>query len=603
MDGVEGTSGGVMGSLLGCRTASGHERESGIRAPRRGSARLVRESPVSGAVANGRQRTPNLYTCPPMPLVHVAEVLRRYVGADGAIPVEGATVRAALDSLFAAYPALRERTLGPDGALWSYLLVFRNDVELPREGLLDTPLAAGDVVEIVGAAEGGGGDGCCDGDGVPAPGGADARDVRMRGFTRRTSVARALEIALDGAAPVGAESVPVQAAAGRVLAEDVVSSVDVPAFRRSAMDGYAVRAEDTFGATQWDPVALTLVGESMPGSGMGASGPLFATMPGRGTAVRIMTGAPVPDGADAVVPAESAAESAVEKDGRVLVDQPVTPGKNVGRVGEDVARGDLLLRAGRVLRPQDVGLLASVGVGAPRVVTRSRVAVLVTGNELLAPGETPRGTSIVDSNTPMLSALVALDGGEVVRAFRLTDDAAAIRTAIEWCAAHADVLIAAGGTSVGREDFLPVLVREMGELPVHGVAMRPSSPTGIGRIGKLRVFLLPGNPVSCLAAYDVFAGPVVRALAGLPTAMPYECRRMRVAAPISSQVGRTDYCRVVVTPRGVEPLAIAGASILSSTTRADGFVLVPENSEGYAEGAEADVFLYDAPGHRTGMAP
>lgn len=529
-----------------------------------------------------------------MPLVHVAEVLRRYVGTDGAIPVEGGTVRAALDSLFAAYPALRERTLTPDGALWSYLLVFRNDIELPRETLLDTPLAAGDVVEIVGAAEGGSGDSCCDGAGVPAPGGADDRDVRMRGFVRRTSVARALEIALDGAVPIRSEAVHVLAAAGRVLAADVASSVDVPAFRRSAMDGYAVCAEDTFGATQWDPVALRLGGESMPGSGAGAS----ATKAGRGVAVRIMTGAPVPDGADAVVPAESA----VEREGRVLVDAPSTPGKNVGRVGEDVARGDLLLRAGRVLRPQDVGLLASVGIGSPQVFARPRVAILVTGNELLAPGETPRGASIVDSNTPMLAALVARDGGEVVRAFRLTDDAAAIRAAIEWCAAHADVLVAAGGTSVGREDFLPVLVREMGDLPVHGVAMRPSSPTGLGRIGALRVFLLPGNPVSCLAAYDVFAGPVVRSLGGLPAAMPYECRRMRVAAPIASQVGRTDYCRVVATPHGVLPLAIAGASVLSSATRADGFVLVLEASEGFAEGAEADVFLYDAPGHHRGTA-
>lgn len=534
-----------------------------------------------------------------MPIVHVAEVLRRYVGADGAIPVEGGTVRAALESLFATHPALRERTLGPDGALWSYLLVFRNDVELPRDGLLDVPLAAGDVLEIVGAAEGGGGDGCCDGDGVPAPGGTDDRDVRMRGFVRRTSVARALEMALDGAVPARSEAVHVLAAAGRVLAADVVSSVDVPAFRRSAMDGYAVRAEDTFGATQWDPVALDVAGESMPGNGAGAPGPLSATPAGRGVAVRIMTGAPVPDGADAVVPAESG----VEKDGRVLIDAPVTPGKNVGRIGEDVARGDLLLRAGRQLRPQDAGLLASVGVGSPSVVARPRVALLVTGNELLAPGERPRGASIVDSNTPMLAALVGRDGGDVVRAFRLTDDAAAIRAAIEWCAAHADVLVAAGGTSVGREDFLPVLVREMGDLPVHGVAMRPSSPTGLGRIGALRVFLLPGNPVSCLAAYDVFAGTVVRALAGLPTAMPYECRRMCVAAPISSQVGRTDYCRVVVTPRGVVPLAIAGASVLSSTTRADGFVLVAENSEGFAEGAKADVFLYDGPGHRQAEAP
>jgi molybdopterin molybdotransferase len=278
---------------------------------------------------------------------------------------------------------------------------------------------------------------------------------------------------------------------------------------------------------------------------------------------------------------------------RVLAEGSVTPGKNVGRRGEDVRAGATLLRAGRRLRAQDVGLLASVGRPDAAVVAAPRVRILVTGNELLAPGERPEDGRIADSNTPMLRALVRRDGGDVASALRLADDAAAIRAALGE--PGFDLLVAAGGTSVGREDHLPVLVRELGRLDVHGVAMRPSSPTGIGTIGATRVLLLPGNPVSCLAAYDFFAGPAIRRLAGLPDAWPYPVRRTRLAAPLSSQVGRVDYCRVTLDARGATPLAVAGASVLSSTTRADGFVVVPAGSEGFPEGAEVDVLLYDLP--------
>jgi molybdopterin molybdotransferase len=412
-------------------------------------------------------------------------------------------------------------------------------------------------------------------------------DVRMRGFRERVSVERALAVALEGLAPRGAETLPLDAAAGRVLAQDVASAVDVPGFDRSAMDGWAVRAEDTFGASSYDPLPLALVGESMPGH------PWTGTL-GPREAVRIMTGAPVPAGADAVVPAELGRDDGV----RVLVDTPVTPAKNVGRRGEDVRRGDVLLRAGRRLRPQDLGLLASTGHGTATVYAAPRVRILATGNELLAPGETPRGSHIVDSNTPMLQALVACDGGVVERTLRLRDDEDAIRATLSE--SGFEVLVATGGTSVGREDYLPKLVAETGSVDVHGVAMRPSSPTGIGRVGAARVFLLPGNPVSCLAAYDFFAGPAIRRLAGLPAASPYRTVRARMAKPLASQIGRTDYCRVVLTPRGVEPLAVAGASVLSSTTRADGFVVVPAGSEGFPEGAEVEVSLYD-PWPREGL--
>jgi molybdopterin molybdotransferase len=377
-------------------------------------------------------------------------------------------------------------------------------------------------------------------------------DVRMRGFERRTSFDDALRVALSDLSSLGAERVPLDRAAGRVLAATVTSDVAVPPFARAAMDGYAVRGADTFGASPYAPIRLALVGESMPGAG--APPPVAALQ-----AVRIMTGAPLPDGADAVLPAEQAKEDA----GGVLAEGDVTPGKNVGPPGEDVERGMEILTAGRRLRPQDLGLLASVGYGAVEVVRRPRVRVVVAGNELLAPGERPRGSRIVDSNTPMLRALVERDGGEIESALRLRDDERAIRDAV--AAPGADVILTAGGTSVGREDHVPQVVRALGTLQVHGVAMRPSSPTGIGRVGPAKVFLLPGNPVSCLAAYDLLVSPVLRRLSGA-TPCAYRAVEMRLRRRLVSQIGRTDYVRVSVADGEVEPLAVSGASVLSSTT-------------------------------------
>lgn len=498
----------------------------------------------------------------------IPEVLRRYSGGQAQVALDGATVGGVLDALFARFPELRVRTLDPRGRLWPYLLLFRDGRELPRATLLDEPVTGGCVLELIGAAEGG-----C--------GGIDPRlDVRMRGFRERTSVDEALRIALAGAAPLPAEDVAVTRCAGRVLADAVTSEVDVPPFRRAAMDGYAVRAEDTFGATDYDPVRLALVGESMPGTGFGGE------VPPR-SACRIMTGAPVPAGADAVVRAEAAREDG----GDVLALEAVPPGKNVGRVGEDVARGRRLFDPGRVLRPQDAGVLASIGHGTVAVVRRPRVRIVLTGNELLPPGERPDGARIVDSNSVMLAALVARDGGEALDPLRLPDDRDALRAVL--AESGADVVLVAGGSSVGREDYAPMLVRELGELPVHGIAVRPASPTGVGRIGDARVFLLPGNPVSCLSAYDLFAGPVIRVLAGRCAAWPHRTVRLPAARPVVSEIGRTDYARVRIVDGRVEPLAVSGASVLTSTTRADGFVLVASGSEGFAEGDEVEVFLYD----------
>jgi molybdopterin molybdotransferase len=406
------------------------------------------------------------------------------------------------------------------------------------------------------------------------------RDVRMRGFAERADVEEVERFLRERVSALGSEAVPLLDCAGRVLAEDVRAEVDVPGFDRSAMDGYAVRGEDTFGASAYDPVALRVLGQTLPGSPF--SGRVEA-----GTAVRVMTGAPVPDGADAVV----MAEVTEEREGRVEISEPVTPRRNVGVAGEDIRAGEIVLRAGRRLRAQDAGLLASIGVAAPRCVRRPRVRMVVTGDELLPAGRRPEGVRIVDSNSVVLRALVDRDGGQLLPFEILRDDPEAIRAAL--AAEDADVVLVSGGSSVGSEDHAPRLVDELGSLDFHGVSMRPSSPSGVGRIEARLVFLLPGNPVSCLCAYEFFAGPSIRALGGRTRAWPHRRVRLPLARKIASAVGRTDYVRVAIEDGRVIPLATSGASILSSTVRASGCVIVPRELEGMPEAAEVEVRLYD----------
>ena len=321
-----------------------------------------------------------------------------------------------------------------------------------------------------------------------------AHDVRMQGFARRHTVRAALELLDALLRPLEAEAVPVMAAARRVLASPITSRVDVPGFDRATMDGYAVMADSTEGATPYNRVPLTVLGDAMPGSPFG----------GRcapGMAVRIMTGAPIPAGCDAVLPAEWVEMEA--EPARVLAVGTVSPGKNVGRRGEDVASGTEVLPRGRILRPQDLGVMSSIGMGTVEVVRKPRVRLAITGNELLPTGSAPRDFRIADANGPMLAALVERDGGVVDLPGLIPDEPSAILDALR---ASADVVIVSGGSSVGIEDHAPMLLAEHGTLSVHGVAMRPSSPSGFGTLGTRLVFLLPGNPVSALCAYDFFAG-------------------------------------------------------------------------------------------------
>jgi len=408
-----------------------------------------------------------------------------------------------------------------------------------------------------------------------------AGDVRMRGFANRVLVEDAIAWIDEYSQPGPAETVAIDESHGRVLAADVLAEIDVPEFDRAAMDGYALRGAETNGASDYNPVTFRVVGESLPGRAF--SGTITP-----GSAVRIMTGAPLPAMADAVLPVEYARQSV---DG-VEVTTTVAQLKHVGRRGEDVARGAKLLSRGRRLRPQDVGLAASVGLHQVSVRSRPRVRILTTGNEVVEPGGPKGEYEIFDANSTMLLGLVLRDGAELESKVHVLDDRDAIRRAM--LAPGADVILVSGGSSVGAEDHAPSIVAVDGELAIHGIAMRPSSPAGMGSFNSSLVFLLPGNPVSCLCAYDFFAGRAIRRLGGRSVEFPYATQTAKLARKLVSSVGRVDYCRVCVRGGRVEPLAISGASILSSTSRADGFVIVPAELEGYAPESEVTVYRYES---------
>lgn len=409
-------------------------------------------------------------------------------------------------------------------------------------------------------------------------------DVRMKGFASRSTVeatvawidsslANANAVGTDRTEPCGLFELT-----GRILAKDIVSTINVPGFTRSMMDGFALRADETYGATAYNSLAFQVIGTSFPGR------PFEGTVRS-GTAVRIMTGAPMPDGADAVLPVEFTEWT----ENTLTAMAEVSVGKNVGAIGEDVADGSVLLKAGRVLRPQDAGVLSSIGCSSIPVVRRPVVRILITGNELLPAGTVPSGFQIADANGPMLRALVERDGGCQVLPQFVKDDRSSLRAAM---LEPAEVVLVSGGSSVGQEDHAPEILKELGTLAIHGIAMRPSSPAGMGQIGSTFVFLLPGNPVSCLCAYDFFAGRAIRGLGGRSLDWPYAKKDVVLTRKLVSTVGRVDYARVKISGTEAEPLAISGASVLSSTTQADGFIIIPADSEGLPPHSRVTAYLY-----------
>jgi molybdopterin molybdotransferase len=418
-------------------------------------------------------------------------------------------------------------------------------------------------------------------------------EVRGTGFQERCSVAEALRVLLPLARPSKEETL-VRDALGRVLSEEVVAERDLPPFHRAAMDGYALKGEETFGASQTNPLFFRVVGE-MP------MGRVRSVTVGEFEAVKVTTGSPLPEGADAVMMIEYTREEG----GAIEVCKAIPPGTNVSRRGEDVRKGERVLEKGHLLRPQDLGVLSALGREEVAVFRRPRVAILSTGDELREAGDPLEPGEIYDCNGPMLASLVEKHGGVPVRMGIFRDEYAEIEEAVRDALA-CDVVITSGATSVGERDWLPRIAEELGEVLVHGVAMRPGEPTGFARVGERVIFLLPGYPVAAHIAFEVFCRPFLQRLQGMEPWDPSPVAEARLERKVASQLGRRDFLRVRLMGEGdqriARPIRTSGSGILSSLVRADGLVVIPENTEGLEEGARVQVRLFTLPAPPRGVS-
>ena len=389
--------------------------------------------------------------------------------------------------------------------------------------------------------------------------------------------------------PRGTERVPLAEAYRRILARDVVAPEDLPEFDRSTVDGYAVRAAETRGASTGSATRLTLVGEVQ----MGATPPC-AVQPGE--AVRIPTGGMLPEGADAVVMLEHV--DAVD-DRTIAVQRPADAGDNVIRRAEDVKAGDVIIRQGLRLRPQDMGLLAAIGVADVEVFLQPRVSVLATGDEVVPPDRRPALGQVRDVNTYALSALVRQEGG-VPRSYGIIkDDYDVLLHTLGEARAASDLVLVSGGSSVGTKDAVARAIGALGEpgVIVHGVSIKPGKPTILAVVSGTPIIGLPGHPVSGMVIFDVFVRDVLRGLAGrTPPRRLGQVVRARMGRRIASAGAREEHIRVFLEQRDgivwATPL-LGKSGVITTMTRADGVVVVPQGQESVEKGTEVEVRLFD----------
>ncbi len=393
-------------------------------------------------------------------------------------------------------------------------------------------------------------------------------------------VDEALALILGAASPVGPEDVPLSEAGGRVLAGPVEAMRDQPPFDASAMDGYAVRAADVAGV----PARLRVVGES-------AAGRRFAGRLEPGEAVRIFTGAPLPDGADTILIQEN-----TRREGDAVVAlEPVEPNRHIRRAGLDFRRGDLLLEAGRVLDPAALSLAAAANRRTLSVVGRPLVGMLATGDELVAPGEEPGPDQIVSSNNVGVAEIVRLEGGMAIELGIAPDRRAVIRGALDRAlAAGADVIVTIGGASVGDHDLVrEVLIEAGAELAFWKIAMRPGKPLMFGRLGTAHVMGLPGNPVSAMVCSHLFLAPLVARLAGRPHRP--DLRPARLGAALPANGDRQDYVRAATSLDGTRlvatPFSTQDSSMLRTLAASDALIVRPPGEPGREAGESCTVLM------------
>ena len=371
-------------------------------------------------------------------------------------------------------------------------------------------------------------------------------------------------------------------AEGAVLAEDVVSSISLPQFDNSAMDGYAVRSSDVGAASHGHPVRLRVLGDI-------AAGDVAKAVVEPGTALRIMTGAPLPAGADTVVKVEDTDGGAED----VLVRASAAPGLHVRRAGEDVSPGTTVLTRGSVLRARQIGLLAAIGRARVRVHAQPTVVVVPTGSELLALGEPPRPGAIYDSNGPMIGSAVRAAGARVIVMPAVTDDDAAFATVIDEAAQAADLIVTTGGVSMGAYDTAKAVLSARGTVVFEKVAMNPGKPQGFGHVGTrpTPIITLPGNPVSAFVSFECFVRPAIRTLQGhAVTERPR--RTASITMDLGSPPGKEQFARAIVSGTdelSVAPVGLQGSHVMGGLGAANALIVVPAETTAVPAGSVVEI--------------
>ncbi len=403
----------------------------------------------------------------------------------------------------------------------------------------------------------------------------------MRPIRDTISLDEALATILDAATPIArTERVPLSEAGGRVIAAPPSASMDVPPFDRAAMDGYAVRAEDTFGAGRYDPKVLRSI-ETVHTAQV-ATRPVAA-----GECIQIATGAPMPHGADAVVMVEETERSAGSDEVRIFT--PVYPRQHVGRRAADIAAGQPVLPAGAVLNPSRIGALAAVGTVDVEVYARPRIAILSTGNEIVEPGRPLGPGQIYDINRFTLSAIIAAHGAVPVILPTVPDTIEALSAAIDTALAE-DILVFSGGSSVGERDLILDVLLERGEVLFHGVAVKPGKPTVFGNVNGKPVLGMPGYPTSCLSNGYLLLVPMLRRMARLPEYRP-QTVRLPLARRVVSTTGRHQFYTVRIADGAAVP-AFKASGDITSMAHADGYIEIPPQVDIVEAGETVDVKLF-----------
>ncbi|MHA1227784.1 MAG: molybdopterin molybdotransferase MoeA, partial [Candidatus Hodarchaeales archaeon] len=420
------------------------------------------------------------------------------------------------------------------------------------------------------------------------------KDIRLKGFSKRIKLDKAVDLCIETFNRFSVEEIDIvqNSVSKRILAEDIYANRSIPPFDRAAMDGYVVKASDTVGASENNPLTLQVIGEIEIGQ-------FPAKKIKQGTAIRIPTGGMVPEGADAVVMVEDTAIISQESN-EIEVYASVHPGKNISFAGEDFKKNDLILRAGKRLDAVDRGFLLSAGVSKVKVSCVPKIAILSTGNELVTPwNQKLEPGKIPDVNSINLYEMCLKEGWKATILGIVPDIENSLRQAIEKAAKEYDVVLLSGGSSVGKKDFIPSLLNKLGTLVFHGIAMRPGGPICASLVNDKIAFGLPGFPTATLVAFQFVVKPVLLSLMGLDKSYQHLKLPVKVARNVGSKLGRLDFLRVRLerTSSGelqAIPIQIGGSGILRNMIEGTAIIAIPEASEGLKEGdiVEAIVWGY-----------